>query len=140
VSVLRRWFLDQVTLAQLDTAFVRENPGARAFEAGAGVEWTWTHLVNASHDHPRLADLVRACAARPRLRAMMPVVTMDRLQFSRTTGQPYATRGLPSARVSDEGITLMTGQSFADAEAAADALAAALPETASAVDGTADDV
>jgi hypothetical protein len=71
---------------------------ASAHEQGAAafVEQAWQRTLAKLGEEPpdsvmgRLLPLVRACAGRPRLRALMPYTSLDRLCLSRTTGYPYA--------------------------------------------------
>ncbi len=66
-------------------------PDARAHEAGRLVETRWRWYLEGRGDviGELLLPLFRACAARPRLRALFPFSSHEVLLFSRTTGYPY---------------------------------------------------
>lgn len=142
-----------VAALRTDFGWLKINEAATAHEKGpeAFVSHAWKALSARLEKEPRgspfrmLTPLVEECRGRPRLRALLPVLTADRrLGFSRTTGAPYP-EDCPTARVMKEGRFSVLGAPPAgqtlgegDAVRAADVMQQNLPAgVTGAVHGTA---
>ncbi|MFJ3902828.1 DUF6193 family natural product biosynthesis protein [Streptomyces sp. NPDC090025] len=77
-------------LADLRSAcpYVRYGPLAEAHERGTAVEAKWEIYRRSTAPHVD-HDLIEACYAQPRLRALFPFHSHRSLTFSRCTGFPY---------------------------------------------------
>lgn len=84
--------IGRATLEEMEKRypFIEFNSDARSHEAGRLVDerWRW-HLEQHDDVGLLLMPLLRACANRPRLRALFPFTSHQYLLFSRTTGYPY---------------------------------------------------
>jgi len=160
------WCADLATVARAIQAFVERRctsedlarfwpestieAQARAHELGELVDYAWTEYLRRDVDSTtpeHLRELFMAAATRPRLRRLMPFLSMGRLCFSSRTGWPY-TSECPMIRVLASGecqvfpswlgeqrVPIFSG-SVAEAVAAAeDALP---PSVTGARDGTAE--
>lgn len=110
-DVIAAFVVERMSIDELERRFPWLGFGAhaRAHERGRLVEHVWQARVDSSEPGATplrevLGPLLRACATRPRLRALLPFTSHDRLLFSRTTGYPYDAMGTyarPATREAD---------------------------------------
>lgn len=86
------------TLGQIETRFawVKRHPDATAFEEGRAVEQQWDWICQRAGDlNADLPSFVRLAYGQPRLRELFPFTSLCSLNFSRCTGYPFDTDGMP---------------------------------------------
>lgn len=98
-SALDFWISrSETTLSELEQKFpwTQRDKTATAFEEGREVDQQWELIgQRASSLHPDLPKLVARAAQEPRLRQLFPFTSLASLNFSRCTGYPFDTEGLP---------------------------------------------